>query len=339
MTPFATDHNDEDQYNEMFAREHKRFTIVYNVAKDCELKGVELCFDPFYNTVSKTGVYWDPLWTRTLGLFGIPHTSKKSDVACWDSVQAKYADDATVKEYLSKGLLLDGDAAKILCERGYGEYLGVKMGDVVTLGVGDFDQCSHEVVRKEFVGELSGYYMPNTRMWNLLGNGVLYAVEPIDSKCEIIPEFETFRHDVVASALTRFENSLGGRVVVMGTTLKGNLSQCLFNRQRQELIQNLIKWCGGEYAYVKRASKVFCIMNEAKTADADFKGMLTLINLSSDEYENMKVYLPDKWRNCKELLKLNIDGEWEALNYVPTDDGICLKDELRNGHPLYILLK
>ena len=53
----------------------------------------------------------------------------------------------------------------------------------------------------------------------------------------------------------------------------------------------------------------------------------------------MNVYLPEKWRNCNELSMLNIDGEWEKLDYTHTDDGISICRELRNGHPMYILIQ
>ncbi len=337
FTPFATHHKDEDIYNQTFADERDRMEVLSETARQCEIKGVEINYDPFYNSLKYAGCDKDPLWTKPLGWFGIPYTMKKASVAFWDEIQAQYADDATVREYLSKGLFLDGEAAKILYDRGYGEFLGVEVGDVVTLGVGDFDQCSVEVVRKEFVENCVGNYMPNTRMWNLMGNGVLYGLKPVDPACEIITEFQTFRHEVKAVAMTRYENSLGGKVVIMGTTLRGNQSQCLYNRQRQDLLQLLIKWCNDEYAFVKRASKVFCIMNESE--EEEFTGMLTLINLSSDEYMDMCLHLPDKWRKCSAFKRLNIQGQWEEFNYSRTEDGICIHEEIRLGHPMYILAK
>lgn len=337
-TPLATHYLDEEIYNKSVADERNRLEAVYDVARQCEIKGVEICYDPFYNSLKYVGCDKDPLWTRPLGLFGIPYTTKKSSVAFWDEIQAQYADDATIREYLSKGIFLDGEAAKILFKRGYGEYLGVDVGDVVTVGTGDFDQCSMEVVRREFVENCVGNYMPNTRTWNLMGNGVLYALKPNCPGCEIVTEFQTFRHEIKAIAMTRFENSLGGKVVVMGTTLRGNFSQGLYNRQRQDILQVLIKWCKDEYAFVKRESKVFCIMNEA-TEETDFKGMLTLLNLSSDKYKDVCVHLPEKWRRNNGFKRLNIQGEWEDFGYSYTEDGVCIHEEIWLGDPFYILVK
>jgi hypothetical protein len=42
--------------------------------------------------------------------------------------------------------------------------------------------------------------------------------------------------------MTRFENELSGRVVVMGMTVKGNLSQSLFNYRRKRLFEEMLLW-------------------------------------------------------------------------------------------------
>ncbi|MBR5134617.1 MAG: insulinase family protein, partial [Clostridia bacterium] len=87
------------------------------------------CYDTFYNTIEDGKPL--PYFTESISRFGIPFSASKSSVAVWDARQAKYYPDEVVLDYLSRGLILDGDAAKALCERGFGKYLGVSVGEDV----------------------------------------------------------------------------------------------------------------------------------------------------------------------------------------------------------------
>lgn len=335
--PFFGLPDDETGYSKMFAKEKRRFSQMIAVTKQCRVKGAELTFDPFFYSCGKAleGLR-APLWTRILGNFGIGYTSDEADVAFWDETMASCADDETIKRYLAKGLFLDGEAAKILCDRGYGKYLGVEMGEVVMPKVGYFDQCSYEIIKDGLVDGI-GNVMANSRVYCPLGNGFLRRVIPNEPNCEVISEVYNIRNQFSSVAMTRFENSLGGRIVVMGNTLKKNMSPSLYNHPRQTLLQNLIKWCCDEFVFIRNCPNVFCIMNECVTGD--FIGALTIVNLNSDDCENTHVYLPPKWRNHKELLWLNQKGDWEPLRYEKTEEGIVLKDDIKHLAPLFIMAK
>lgn len=327
---------EETAYGKMYAQERVRYNEVYRIAEKCNIKGVEICYDPFWNTIGDVSAGWDPRWIKAVGLFGIPHTTVPSNVAFWDDVQAKYADDETVMEYLSKGLFLDGEAAKCLCERGYGKYIGVDIGGVDSAeGNVRFDLAAREVICDKLVSDRMGRNMPSAHMWCPAGNGKLYKMEITDKTCEVVSEFYTYQRELITPAMTRFENELGGRVVVMGMTVKNNNSQALFNYRRQRLIQELISWCSDEYFYVKEAAKVYAVMNEADEKE-DFRGMITIVNLCSDDLEKPQLHLPEAWRDATEFYALDVDANWVKLEYSKTDDGIELSNSLSPEDPMYI---
>jgi hypothetical protein len=91
--------------------------------------------------------------------------------------------------------------------------------------------------------------------------------------------------------MTYFENSLGGKVIVMGMTVKGNGSKALFNRRRKTLFQNLISRLHDDFCFVEKAADVYVIENEARDK-TDFKRMLTLINMCADKLEEISLHIP-----------------------------------------------
>lgn len=364
------DGNEETAYGRMFTAERRRFNALYRLTDGCRISGVGLEYDPFYNTRDTAGGN-TPLWTSYLAHFGIPYTTLDADVAFWDERQAKYYSHEKIIDRLSRGLFLDGAAAKRLCERGYGEYLGVDVGEDVTkthecviggktrTDMFGYDLGAREVIREPFYGEnfgggvtdvgCLGHNMPIAHMFSPGGNGQLLALNPISEKTEIISDAYTFQNKHVAPAMTRFENSLGGRVVVMGMTLAGNRSQSLFNYRRQRLIQQLILWCSQrasapvheDIPFVIGDARVFTIYNRGK----DDGGMLTLINLSSDNLGSVALRLPALWTERLQngrstdfrLAVLDEQGELRNAAYIFKGDALILREPLRYLDPVYLV--
>lgn len=325
--------NEETAYGSYFAKERKRFNVLYNTVTTCELEGVEISFDSFFSTIDGVKQFSD--WTLAVSLFGIPYTTKSASVAFWDKSMAAYADEETVLEYLSKTLFLDGEAAKILCNRGFGEYIGVSVGeDIADEGMLKYDLGAREVICEAFATDGYGKNMPCAHML-ARGNGKMLRLFNLDDDCEIITEAYAFRKNKISPAMTRFTNKLGGKITVMAITLNGNFSQSLFNYRRQRLLHRLINDCSDEICYVKEAARVYVIMNKAKS-DADFIGLLTLTNLSSDSLDYAELKLSSEFNKFSKILSLNIEGEWEEINYEKTDDGIKLLEKLEYLNPLYL---
>jgi len=334
--------NEEDAYGLAFKKNRKRFEEISGKAKLCTLKGVGLKNDALYNTLDPNITREASLWVHPIARFGVPYTTLDSDVLFWDVRQTKNLSDEEIKTALSKTLFIDSEAAKALCDRGYGEYIGVSVGeDIATSGKVDslvWDLAAREIIRDEFKGNLRGRNMPCAWMLAPLGNGKLLELSVTDEKCEVVTDYYTGAKEHICPSMTRFENSLGGKVVVMGLTLNRNHSQALFNYRRKYLIQNLIKWANDDYVLVPDVPEVFVIENESKDKK-DFKEMLTLINLCEDTLDSVPLHLPLRLKGFKNVYILNENGKWKKAKFKRTDDGVLVKHPLEFCNAMCLIIK
>ena len=331
---------EEAAYSKMFNEERTRFNEVNRIAKMCSLKGVGICYDPFYNTTHIGMSTKEPVWVRAISRFGIPYTTLDSNVSFWDERQVLIADHAEIMDKLSKGLFLDGHAARALCSRGYGKYIGVDMGEDLAKNTDiNIDLGAREVICDKFSYISKGKNMTNPYMLAPSGNGQFLEMTVTDEKCEVITELYTFQKEFVSPAMTRFENELGGKVVVMGITLDHNNSQSLFNYRRLHLLQHMLTWCCDDYTLIKNAPDVFVVMNEANNAkECGFYGMLTISNLCPDTLSETEIQMPAKWRD-KDLYILDINGEWKTAKTAKNDLTVTVKHPLNYLEPMYIMVK
>ena len=125
----------------------------------------------------------------------------------------------------------------------------------------------------------------------------------------------------------------------MSLTVKDNPSQALYNYRRQGLLQRLIVRMADEYPLVQGAPDLYAIALAPKAADSDLCGMLTLINLSEDDAEDVRIYLPPHLRCAKEVLTVERDGSLAPLAHERDADGLRLCTALPGCTPTYIVLK
>ena len=342
QTQQLLDHaNEETAYGKTFCHERVRMNTLYRTAKKCVMKGVELSFDPFWNRVDPP--VSTPYWTNTMGMFSIPWITTEANIVFWDRAQAVYSDDAVIRKHLSKKLIfLDAEAAKILCERGYGEYLGVSVGEPVNSLPENaklmWDLGAREVIREPYIQGDTGRNMPSAHMF-APSNGKMLMMQITSPDCEVISDMYTYDKRYITPAMTCYQNQLGGTVVVMGITIGGNHSQALYNYRRQRLIHGLIRKYCDEIVFLPETPRVFVLMNDTSEESCDFRHLLTLINLSSDTLEQFPVHLPPFWRDTEEIYKLDADGEWKPAAHSATEDGIVLKEPLTYLEPMYLLFR
>ncbi len=321
-----------------FAKERPRHEAIHQIAKNCELKGVEIVYDPFCNTLDSSRKK-NPYWTQVVSFFGIPFTSKEEKIAFMDSRVAKYLPDETILKYLGKTLFLDGNAAKALCRRGYGEYLGVLLGEDIGVAPFMFDAGAREVIREGYAPDSIGRHMIIPHLYAAGHNGEMLKMTVTDPACEILTDDYTFDGKYVCPAMTRFKNKLGGTVIVMGMTLENNYSQSLLNYRRQKLFRQLITDACDEFVIVKDEPRVFTLMNEPTDENEDFIGALTLINLSSDDQDAITLHLPPKWKSFKEIKIMDRQGEWLDAPYEITSDGVKINSPAKYLDPVYLLFE
>ncbi len=322
--------NEETAYGQLIKQEHHRFQAMHDAAKQCRLGGVQIPFVPIDAPSSS--------WTRCVSHFGIPYTTLNAQITMLDGFQASAMDDSQIMELFKKGLFIDGEAAKILFNRGFSEFIGVDVGADAVSGLEQYDLGGREVIQDGFALDSIGRNMHRPGFFAPHGNGASFNLFPRKG-CEILTRLVSFQKRELGVGMTRFVNRLGGRIVVMGMGTAHNHSSSLFNYRRQKLIQEQIVWCGDDVAFVKDAPRVFIIMNCADApSSAGFNGMLTLTNLNPDRLDDILIHLPKQWRDITRIRLLDKDGEWRELPFAFDGDCIRLSLALEYAKPQCILL-
>lgn len=330
------DRNEEKAHGLMLARERKGMQATYDAASQCQLKGVQLLFDRFWSTTEAGN---KAAWTDVLARYSIPYTTLDSSVVFLSGMQPAHLSDEELLKILSGNVFLDGEAAEILCKRGYSKYLGVKTGPDPITERDVYDLGGREVIQPGFVPELKGRHMHRADFFAPGGRGQHFSLTPVDPACEVITRLLSSTLEEITVGMTRFVNGLGGKVVVLNQGVNGNQSSSLYNYRRQKLLQELLIWCSDEFVFVKDEARVFLIQNEAiSPADAGFSGMLTITNLNPDPIEGIALHLPPQWQD-REFLRLNREGEYHPCPAEKTADGARLTITLDYARPEVILAR
>lgn len=329
---------EEPSLGKHFAREYARLRTICEIARDSAPFGVELSYDSYIGDVYESMCMNQ--FKECIGRFGIPFTTKEANVALWDGRYAKYADDVTVMRYLSRGLILDADAAKILCRRGFGKYLGVNVGDPLTKSNPKlvYDLGAKEVITEKFAAEGEGRKMWCGHAYCPAGGREWVLLTPTDESTEVVTEARDFRGNLLCPGMTYFENELGGKVCVISQSIEDNHSQSIYNYRRMALLQRIITLMSDEYPYVKGAPDVYLIATKPKS-ESDILASLTLINLCTDDNEDTVIYLPPTLCCATEFLTINKNGDIVPLDAEICQEGIKLTEPLRYCEPIYIILK
>ena len=168
------------------------------------------------------------------------------------------------------------------------------------------------------------------------GNGSMHHLVPNNSSTEIVTDLLNFKNETVGVGMTRFRNSEGGRIVVMGMSVTGNLSSSLFNYRRGRLIQDLVVWAGAkDLVFVRNQPRVFCILNLPQDpSDGNLVGLVTLINLCSDVCESVELYVPQEWLDSTAVTFLDATGKWGEAAYEFIDGTVRIDHSLLLYRPL-----
>lgn len=140
-----------------------------------------------------------PWSTCVLERFGLPlyFSNDGSGAIFLDEFAADKFDDVQVTEFLKRTLIRSALAAQKLCKRGFGEYIGVDAGD-----------WNGEVISTEYIGDAKVGTQYGVKELKILQDGVEHLSEVVHidgrdgSKKPLFP------------GVTRFENALGGEVIV-----------------------------------------------------------------------------------------------------------------------------
>jgi hypothetical protein len=334
---FLDDPLEESGYNDMLKAERARFSTIRNEVRDCRPVGCEICHSQWSHIV----VPYNPVarhfpagggnpWIGVLGKLGIPYSVTPGKVKMLSGHYASFLTDDEVRELLAGGVMMDGEAACVLSDRGFADLIGADAtpGQEIKFC---FEKINEDAGFEGIKGKLMYNFM--FALAGTEGRGF--------SKLAPKPEAKTLTSlidpagDAVMPGMIRCENSLGGRVVIMAYNLKDNMtSSSIFNYRKKEIIKQSIEWLGREAlpVYVKDLPNIYCIYNLSKT---ETKAIVTLINLSSDTAPNFELLVADNWNNAR-VDVLNNNGEWDKLSVTVANGSVVIPVELRLMEPVYL---
>ncbi|MCO5236958.1 MAG: hypothetical protein M9933_11880 [Chitinophagaceae bacterium] len=332
---------EERGYLEMYKREAKRFSALKAAVANAPVVGCEVMHHPFAHTAvpyvlttaKGGGRPSAPLnsWISVLGMFGIPYTSGGGRVKMVSGASLKIMSDGEIHQMLRGAVMLDGYAAYLLSQRGFGKLIGAEVSP------GKEADFSFEGIRN--IHDHEG--LKGELMYNLIfapagsEGGNFYVLNPHEN-AEVITDFLAPGEKPVIPGFLRFENEQGGRVVITAFDLRGNRSSAVFNYKKKELIREAVEWVGREElpVFVRDLPNIFCICNKSKAGNYL---IVTVINLSSDLITDLSIDVAAGWKNAM-VSQLESDGRWLPVSVQRRDNTLSMKIELMLMGPVVLKL-
>lgn len=257
---------------------------------------------------------------------GIPTTFDDSEVVAVSGQVLRAFSDAQIAALLGKtrGLLLDGVAAGVLAERGFGDDIGLKSIDapvhIDTLGGFGVEEFHH----KKF-GGADGKYLTTTVPF--LGGRPSIAVAKLKRSAVAVSHLvdpDTKRHHVCSYAI---ENRNGGRVFVHLYDLQSAFGVPFCHPFRAEQLHGAVRWLSRDRPSVLvRGDGVYPL---AFRKDIEDRTLVGMFNLTLDPWPSVEFELADSRKPVKvELLKKT--GRWKpdkAITIAMTRGRVTLRYE------------
>ena len=239
-----------------------------------------------------------PIW---LGGFGVAFQMRADDrINALGGDQAWVCDDSEVLRLLSGGLLLDGPAASILQERGYGRFLG--LDEIKAISQSDRLYSIEELTDSRFTNRVGALIDINDKpCTQKLFQGRL---QPQAEMISVLrdPQFCEVGHGVVI-----FENSLGGRVAICPWDVN---APDVFSGQRTIYravqMQTLVNYLGKESS-PGCVSGAPWLVSQFFGDEQRWRGVIW--NAHPDAVDEFEVTLPEGMKEIHQAIHINAEGK------------------------------
>ncbi|MGW2144441.1 hypothetical protein ACWCOT_09040 [Nonomuraea bangladeshensis] len=220
--------------------DRSRPALDFTAGRDLETYGVGVPWWP--DTAARVqgdgtieGLIADPLRPADYLLpYGVPIRAGIAPVTALFGKVAWGLPDERVEELFSGGVLLDGHAALILTERGYGSLLGVRVEEVT-----DRWTPSRRPYSMERIADGGGLLSVNLQP--------ALARLAADPAAEVWTRVVTPRDEPWSDGRVAYVNALGGRVFTLAACAPERLARC---DDGQALAQRAVRWLGGDFPMV-----------------------------------------------------------------------------------------
>ncbi len=276
-------------------------------------------------------------WTyAVLSRMGIPSTvgsNPQAHVTMLSGPECDLFSDAEIKEFLTKGLLLDGQAAIKLCKRGMGDFIGVD-ADSPECWNCSFEQMNGNLINgiangkriaiASLVSGSAARLIPNSQKAQTLST--LYW----------IPFYMSRNETEVGAGLVLYENKLGGRVAVYASTIG---STPFMDENRREQLINVLGWLNCMHLPIVAVSDIeIYAMHGTIDKKAGGGELLALFNLNMDSLDKLRLRFGTA--SVSSIEKLGNNGNWRHLKWrnVSSSD-IIVETQLNSIVPLILRIQ
>jgi hypothetical protein len=218
------------------------------------------------------------------------------------------ADDAEIDRMLAAGAVIDRTGLESLHLRGFGERVGVGVGDFI-----DGDELGYE----EFVEPTTSPRLHGQRFpLRALGcAGDVVELKPLSGSALPASLIRNYRREAVAPMVLLNENSAGERFAVLAWSGRVGNHQVNENLMRAEQFRELFTWTARRplpVAVDERTPFVWPILNRSP----DGRLVLGLVNCSTDTYRSLTLVMGAE---PSELFQLDDNGILEPLPFDVVD--------------------
>ncbi len=315
--------NYEPESGEKYRKVLKRYSGMYHALEkmypDLEWLGAKIPLSEksvFFDNKD----YSDAWFSKALGRLGIPICFGSADggINFLDSFRTEDFTAQEIKKMLSGTLFVTVSGAQKLCELGYGEYLGVKIGEEIPEGFLD--------VREWIVPEAQPCQVQ-------IGSRILIPTDNTVKIDSYICDYDL--KGKLYPAVTVYKNSLGGNVIVFAGTLEGafNHSQgfAFLNRHRKLQLVRLIKEYGNLPIYATEEYDLF-----VKAAKMKNGGILcAVVNTCTDIVEELELVSD---RDIKKAEVLTPDGKHKEITFTKKGQKLILDLDVPPMQPQILFL-
>lgn len=256
---------------------------------------------------------------------GIPVVYDPSKVTAVAGTLIGELSDAQIRDLLSLNLLADGVAAQLLCERGFGYAIGLKSASLIPCR----DASGNESLQETFHTSFPGVNIPSAGKIPVTIPGRkdgICLLEPADGTTVI----SSWSNEAQTPAMTAFENTYGGRVVVHGfdyTSFPDLEDFCSMERRTQ--LQNAVEYLSSD---AEADIRFLCdgrLPFPWRYLSSQYDTFLGVLNLSDTAWNTAEFFLRNFISGVQTPFLLQQDGSWkksEQLQSLDDErDGIHLR--------------
>ena len=252
---------------------------------------------------------------------GIPFyfSAEEGGAACLEGETETYTDDEIIK--MCRGtLLLASDSAKELCERGFSEYLGVRVEDWHDAHASYEMACGETVHMQSQIG--AKHLIPIAE--GVENDSVLYHIK---GGVESIP---------LTAGVTVYRNTLGGTVICFAGTPNTphvyGQAFAFLNETRKKQLMRLLRKTNHLPVCYKGDEEVFLKTGLLPSGER----IVAFFNLGLDPIDEIALYTENSYSSAERLMA---DGTRVPVKLSQTEDGILLDTQLFTMNPVILFLR